>query len=115
LLALRAEWKVFVIDSLFNVFFRCGHPRTSFPRRPAAKPGEPGEEMYVVCLDCGKRFRYDWERMRIGPEILSPGQAPPPARPRPRLRYLVAFSTLPLVWLIGKATRGKHSKSGKGK
>jgi hypothetical protein len=20
---------------------------------------------YVVCLDCGKKFTYDWERMRI--------------------------------------------------
>jgi hypothetical protein len=21
---------------------------------------------FVVCLDCGKRFSYDWERMRRG-------------------------------------------------
>jgi predicted transcriptional regulator len=21
---------------------------------------------YVVCLDCGKRFAYDWKEMRIG-------------------------------------------------
>jgi hypothetical protein len=21
--------------------------------------------MYVVCLDCGKEFAYDWNRMRI--------------------------------------------------
>jgi len=93
-----------VIDSLFNVFFRCGHRRTSFPRRPATPRGEQEGEMYVVCLDCGKRFPYDWERMRIA----SP--------PKPKLRYFVAASAVPLLWLIGKATRGKRaSKSGKEK
>ena len=91
-----------MIDSLFNVFFRCGHRRTTFPRRPATSPGAPEGEMYVVCLDCGKRFPYDWERMRI---------APPP---KPKLRYIVAASALPVLWLIGKATRGgRSSKSGK--
>ena len=22
-------------------------------------------EIYVVCLDCGKHFEYDWSRMRV--------------------------------------------------
>jgi hypothetical protein len=68
--------------------------------------------MYVVCLDCGKRFLYDWERMRIGPEIVAPGQVVHHAKPK--LRYFVALSALPVLWLIGKATRGRgHSKAGK--
>jgi predicted transcriptional regulator len=24
-----------------------------------------GTQHYVVCLECGKKFNYDWERMRI--------------------------------------------------
>ena len=24
-----------------------------------------GNGSYVVCLDCGKRFAYDWDRMRV--------------------------------------------------
>ena len=24
-----------------------------------------GPSHYVVCLECGKKFAYDWERMRI--------------------------------------------------
>jgi hypothetical protein len=24
---------------------------------------------YVVCLDCGQEFRYDWKEMRIGEAV----------------------------------------------
>ncbi len=24
---------------------------------------------YVVCLDCGKEFRYDWNEMRLGKPV----------------------------------------------
>jgi len=52
----------------------CRHKHLSQPFAAAAaappKPGEweeigsdPGH--YVVCLDCGKRFTYDWATMRI--------------------------------------------------
>ena len=106
-----------MIDSLLNVFFRCAHQHTSFPRRPA---GAPEEEMYIVCLDCGKHFRYDWERMRIGPEILAPApELPEDIKPqrkggrKPRLGYVVAACSLPVLWLIGKAWGWRRSKSGK--
>jgi hypothetical protein len=33
---------------------------------PKAKAGTSREGSYVVCLDCGKQFRYDLERMRMG-------------------------------------------------
>jgi len=26
---------------------------------------------YVVCLDCGKEFDYDWQEMRIGQPVSS--------------------------------------------
>jgi hypothetical protein len=24
---------------------------------------------YVVCLDCGQEFRYDWKQMRVGEPV----------------------------------------------
>jgi hypothetical protein len=92
-----------MIDSLFNVFFRCAHRRTTFPRRP---PGADDEEMYIVCLDCGKRFHYDWERMRIEKPKRAPGS-------KTGVRYFVAALSLPVLWLIGKAWGSRRSKSGK--
>lgn len=26
---------------------------------------------YVVCLDCGQEFRYDWKEMRLGEPVAS--------------------------------------------
>ena len=55
--------------------FGCSHSRTTFPMTPgrciATPPvlGAPRSGTYVVCLDCGKVFAYDWEHMRIGAEI----------------------------------------------
>ena len=52
----------------------CRHKHLSqpFAAAPAAQParGEweeigSGPGHYVVCLDCGKRFTYDWATMRI--------------------------------------------------
>ncbi len=59
---------------LLNV--TCRHNRTSQPFT-AAEPvrarasgdweavGTSVPQHYVVCLECGKKFRYDWEKMRI--------------------------------------------------
>lgn len=54
---------------LFDMLFGCWHKRLSFPisgkrghRRPAAAH-QTGT--YVVCLDCGREFAYDWQQMRI--------------------------------------------------
>ena|SRR5579864_901524 len=60
----RAKRKVTIIDVLFG----CGHKRTSFPRttRPNACRGViERAQTYVVCLDCGKEFGYDWKDMKI--------------------------------------------------
>jgi hypothetical protein len=59
---------------IFDALFGCWHKNISFPltqkrgqRRPeaAAQTGT-----YVVCLDCGREFAYDWKEMRV----LSPGE-----------------------------------------
>ncbi len=53
----------------------CSHKRTSQPftaatsiRAAANSDWEAvgtGPSHYVVCLECGKKFAYDWQHMRI--------------------------------------------------
>jgi hypothetical protein len=57
-----------MFSRLLDVLFGCIHQRYSFPitikkgrRSPAALP----TGTYVVCLDCGKEFPYDWKQMKI--------------------------------------------------
>lgn len=57
-----------LFSALWDVFFGCRHRHCSFPisskilkQRSAA--GVTGT--YVVCLDCGKEFAYDWEQMKM--------------------------------------------------
>jgi hypothetical protein len=59
-----------MIDSLFNTILFCAHRRISFPmtirRQPHAFSSAPcGNQTCVICLDCGKKFSYNWEEMRI--------------------------------------------------
>lgn len=58
-----------MIEKALDFFFGCHHTHYSFPvtirgrkRRPqaAALTGT-----YVVCLDCGKEFAYDWQQMKV--------------------------------------------------
>ena len=64
-----------MLQNLFNSFFGCSHQRTTFPLTPSRKnakyksasPAPSGT--YVVCLDCGKEFAYDWAGMRIGRQV----------------------------------------------
>jgi len=54
---------------VFDAMFGCRHPRYSFPitmragTRRAASAGRTGT--YVVCLDCGREFAYDWQEMHV--------------------------------------------------
>jgi hypothetical protein len=107
-----------VIDSFCNLIFRCSHKRTSFPLRPPTKAGQPPGDMCVTCLDCGKRFHYDWELMRIGGPVedaaVEDVATPKPANRKSKLRYLLAALALPVVWLIGKTAMARtHSKQEK--
>ena len=56
--------------SLFDLVFGCWHQRRSFPitvrgkqRRSIAAASVTGT--YVVCLDCGREFPYDWSQMKM--------------------------------------------------
>ncbi len=55
--------------SLLDVLFGCWHKRYSFPI--TARPGKrrsPAAALtgtYVVCLDCGREFAYDWAAMKV--------------------------------------------------
>ena len=101
-----------MIDSLANLVFRCPHRRLTRPITPVSKPGMPSGETYVVCLDCGKQFSYDWEAMRIGkPVAVSTAQGvlhpDMPRAPRTRLKYALLGSALPFAFLFGKALLSK--------
>jgi hypothetical protein len=55
--------------SLFELVFGCSHQRCSFPitvrgkLRRSAAASVTGT--YVVCLDCGQEFPYDWNEMKM--------------------------------------------------
>ena len=53
-----------------NVLFGCSHKKLSFPitvrggaRRRSQAASVTGT--YVVCLDCGHEFPYDWNEMKV--------------------------------------------------
>lgn len=54
---------------ILETLFGCWHTHMSFPM--TAKPGvrrNSGASFtgtYVVCLDCGKEFAYDWREMKV--------------------------------------------------
>jgi hypothetical protein len=59
-----------MFHSIFNSLFGCSHQRTTFPITPGRKnAGVARTATYVVCLECGKEFAYDWESMRIGQPV----------------------------------------------
>jgi hypothetical protein len=67
--------------------FGCWHKRCSFPitvrgklRRSTAAASVTGT--YVVCLDCGREFPYDWSQMKTlasKPRTAWAAQRPPPS------------------------------------
>ncbi len=57
-----------MFDSLWSLL-GCRHRRLTRPITPVTKIGGPSGETYVTCLDCGKKFTYDWKAMRMGKAI----------------------------------------------
>ena len=57
-----------MLASLLNSLFGCSHQKTTFPLTPSRKMATASNRhgTYVVCLDCGQEFRYDWKQMRVG-------------------------------------------------
>ncbi len=67
-----------MLADFLELFFGCWHKRYSFPI--TAKPGQRRGAAaltgtYVVCLDCGKEFPYDWREMRVITERSKAGAA----------------------------------------
>ncbi len=54
---------------VFDLLFGCWHKRVSFPMTRKAAQHHPGESRqsrtYIVCLDCGQEFAYDWKKMKV--------------------------------------------------
>ena len=73
-----------MFQTFFNALFSCSHQRTTFPQTPGRRTTAPSATAkrlgtYVVCLDCGKEFAYDWESMRVGqpvPAVVRPQTQP---------------------------------------
>ncbi|HLJ26699.1 MAG TPA: hypothetical protein VKY85_08310 [Candidatus Angelobacter sp.] len=55
--------------TLVDMLFGCWHKNYSFPitnkagQRPSPAASLTGT--YIVCLDCGKEFPYDWQEMKV--------------------------------------------------
>ncbi len=105
-----------MIDSVMNLLLRCSHRRMTRPISPVSKTGEPHGETYVVCLDCGKQFSYDLQKMQIGKPVhsseasgvLHPDMAPPR---RSKLPFAVLAAALPVGWLLNSAWTKKQQRS----
>jgi len=58
-----------MMGKLLDAFFGCWHSRYSFPitvRRGSRRSQAASlTGTYVVCLDCGKEFPYDWHEMKV--------------------------------------------------
>lgn len=52
---------------LFNWFVGCRCNNLSRPFT-ITRPGQ-APEMYVVCLECGQKFAYDWDSMSVGSRV----------------------------------------------
>lgn len=59
---------------LLELFFGCQHKKLSFPLTPSKTTRRRVVKnqhtinpttMYVVCLDCGREFVYNWDQMRV--------------------------------------------------
>ena len=109
------------MDSIWNALVGCRHRRTTFPFTPARPktvriPSETHGETYVVCLDCGKQFVYDWENMRLGGAVDISSGAPVPApetvkvpfRTKSKMRYLLWGSAISAAVVVGKAAHSRR-------
>ena len=59
-----------MFGEVFEMLFGCWHKRYSFPittKKGSVPPNEAARVTgtYVVCLDCGKEFPYDWSKMKV--------------------------------------------------
>ena len=66
-----------MFQKVFDTVFGCRHAHYSFPvsvRHAKVRPQAAAlTGTYVVCLDCGKEFPYDWQEMKV---ITEPARYP---------------------------------------
>jgi len=60
-----------MVSTIVNLLFGCRHRRLTRPITPVPAIKAPrvntlNQTTYVACLDCGKRFQYDAQKMRVG-------------------------------------------------
>lgn len=58
------------MPTLVESLFGCRHKRTTFPITVNLGRHEDEadvQDTYIVCLDCGKEFGYDWTKMKLVP------------------------------------------------
>jgi hypothetical protein len=91
---------------------------TPVRKKSAKGKDETPAETYVVCLECGKQFVYDWENMRLGRAVEIADGSPHdtdeqkvPFRTKSKLRYLFWGSALSAAVLIGKAVQSRKRSS----
>jgi hypothetical protein len=87
---------------------------TPVRKKSAGGQLETPPETYVVCLECGKQFVYDWENMRLGQPVdiadgspPNPGVAKIPFRAKSKLRYLFWGSALSAALVLGKVVQSR--------
>jgi DNA-directed RNA polymerase subunit RPC12/RpoP len=104
-----------MIDTLLNLMFRCSHRRLTRPVTPVSKAGVPQGETYVVCLDCGKQFAYDLNKMQIGKAIdhshdscVLPADA---SKARHRKLKYAFWASLPLAVVVGAALKNPKGEA----
>ena len=101
-----------MLRAVLNLLFGCVHPRTTFPLTVGRKsstwnaPTMP-EGTYVVCLECGKEFQYDWKTMRIGEPLDHRGTAVGEGKLRRPINRLVADRLL--AWKIWSTSVSRSS------
>ncbi len=65
-----------MLNTILDALMGCSHRRTTFPLTPSRKtgyaPANQRHSTYVVCLDCGKEFGYNWAEMRVGDPVTAP-------------------------------------------
>jgi hypothetical protein len=81
-----------MLNMLFSTLFGCAHNRTTFPITPSHRSkiadSSSRKGTYVVCLDCGKEFDYNWKEMRIGsPRLATNAPAPVIAQTEHRVAH----------------------------
>lgn len=100
-----------MIDTVMNLLFRCPHHRLTRPMAPITIAGKPHSQSYVVCLDCGKQFEYDLNRMRIGRPIDHSHEnaivPPPRAASRGKKITYALMAVVPVAVVLGALRKGK--------